>query len=256
MLSFIQERMKTRLSGWFSRIISLGGKEILPKSVAMALPVYAMSCFRLPKSTCSMVSSAMSDFWWNSREDKKKIHWVSWEKLCLSKDQGGLGFKDIESFNHALLGKQAWRIMNQPDSLLARFLKSRYFDQSEFLEASEGKRPSYGWRSILHGRELVLMGSQKKIGNGKLVHVWSERWIEGDIRRSPLMKNPIIDLNLKVVDLLNYRDRGWNRTKLKDLFYQEDITRIFRMKPVTSRMIFGYGIIIEVEIIQSSLVIG
>lgn len=49
------------------------------------------------------------------------------------------------------------------------------------------------------------------------------------------MKNLIIDLNLRVGDLINHRSRSWDRTKLKDLFYQEDISRIHRMKPAVLR---------------------
>lgn len=77
MLEFIHERLKNKLSGWFTRSLSQGGKEILIKSVAMAMPVYAMSCFKLPKSTCTTLTSAISSYWWSSMEHHKKIHWVA-----------------------------------------------------------------------------------------------------------------------------------------------------------------------------------
>lgn len=147
-LAYIYDKLKERLSGWFTKLLSLGGKEFLIKAIAIAMPVYAMSCFKLTKKSCQNLTKAMANFWWNSLEHKRKIHWLSWTTLCLAKKQGGLGFKDIQSFNQALLAKQAWRILNNPDSLFAKVFKSRYFENGEFLSAKNGSRPSYAWRSI------------------------------------------------------------------------------------------------------------
>ncbi|XP_048591377.1 uncharacterized protein LOC125576066 [Brassica napus] len=77
MLAYIQEKMKGRMSCWYTRFLSQAGKEIILKSVALAMPIYAMSCFRLPKTTCRNLTSAMAAFWWRSSEDKGKIHWLS-----------------------------------------------------------------------------------------------------------------------------------------------------------------------------------
>lgn len=111
--------------------------------------------------------SAMASFWWDEDGEKKKIHWVAWKKICAPKDKGGLGFRDIEDFNQSLLAKQAWKLYNEPDSLLAKVYKGRYFASSTFLECEKGYKPSYAWRSSLFGRELLRKGLIKSIGNGK-----------------------------------------------------------------------------------------
>ena len=175
------------------------------------MPIHAMSCFRLPKTTCKNLTSAMATFWWCSHEDKGKIHWLSWDKLCVPKDRGSMGFKDINFFNQALLAKQAWRILSAHSSLLSRFLKSRFFSEKDFLTAPLGSRPSFAWRSILFGRDLLVKGLRHMVGDGKSLSVWSSPWlVDGDRMRIPLTKNSLIDLNLRVRDLLLDNSHHWN----------------------------------------------
>lgn len=58
-----------------------------------------------------------------------------WNKLSKSKKDGGIGFKDLDLFNVALLLKQAWCAMVNQEALWARVLKGIYFPFSDFLLA-------------------------------------------------------------------------------------------------------------------------
>lgn len=130
-------------------------KEIMLQSVALAMPVYSMSCFKLPKGVISEIDSLLMNYWWSRDSEKRGIPWISWKRLQYSKRDGGLGFKDLEKFNDALLAKQAWRIINNPDSLFARIMKARYFKDCFVLDAKERPYQSYGWSSLLVGIALL-----------------------------------------------------------------------------------------------------
>lgn len=97
-LNFIREKLQHRLHGRFAKSLSQGGKEILLKSIGLSLPVYAMSVFKLPKDLCGKLTSAMREFWWSSGGNRRKLLWVAWDKLCKSKEEGGLGFHDLALF--------------------------------------------------------------------------------------------------------------------------------------------------------------
>jgi hypothetical protein len=90
---------------------------------------------------------------------------------------GGLGFRDLETFNVSLLTKMAWRAQQHPDAFWVRVLKGIFFPITEFLKAVKGARASWAWSSLLVGRDTLLNGGLWKIGNGETVDICNDAWI-------------------------------------------------------------------------------
>jgi hypothetical protein len=86
------------------------------------------------------------------------------------KQHGGMGFKDLVVFNLALLAKQSWRILQDPNSLVASILKEKHFPSGSFLSTNLGRRSSYAWRSICQAREVLEDGLLRRAGNGRGKH--------------------------------------------------------------------------------------
>ena len=158
--------MGRRIAGWKAKLLSRASREILIKVMAQATPPYTMSCFKLLDSLCTDLNSMVRNFWWGQKESERKMAWISWDKLCQRKSDGGMEFKDLKAFNLASQVKQGWRIVQNPSSLLHKVLKAKYFGNTSFLEAQLGKRPSYTWRSLLEAKCILERGLRWCIGNG------------------------------------------------------------------------------------------
>ena len=90
---------------------------------------------------------------------------------------GGMGFRDIQAFNLALLAKQAWRLIHNTHSLFYRVYKARYFPNCSFMDAGLGNNPSYVWRSLLAAREIIWEGAVWKVGDGRKIVVSKHKWL-------------------------------------------------------------------------------
>lgn len=64
--NFLKDRLWSKIQGWSSKCLSRAGKAVLLRTVAQAIPLYAMSCFLLPKSLCGELEKMMNSYWWGS----------------------------------------------------------------------------------------------------------------------------------------------------------------------------------------------
>ncbi|KAM6543446.1 hypothetical protein CsatB_007893 [Cannabis sativa] len=224
MFSGITDKIWKLMNAWREQLFSIGGKEVLLKAVVQAIPTYAMSCFQLPIKLCNQIEQLLTRFWWGKSANGNAIHWKNWKFLCKAKIQGGMGFRNFVHFNQALLAKQAWRILENPSSLLARMLKSRYFSNGSFFMATAGAQPSLTWKSIVWGKQLLIQGLRWRIGSGADVCCTSQPWIPGSSNFKPLLflSN---DHDVKVADFIT-PSRLWDVPKLQQFFSPPDVDKI------------------------------
>jgi hypothetical protein len=99
----IIEKVKSKVDGWRAKSLSQAGRLVLIKSVAAAIPSYAMSTFLLPKSICSQLDKVFKNFWWGFSSSKtKNLSLKSLELICTRKALGGLGMRSMKDVNLAL----------------------------------------------------------------------------------------------------------------------------------------------------------
>jgi hypothetical protein len=108
----VLDTIKSRLSRWKSRFLSFGGRLVLLKFVLAYLLVYTLSFFKAPSGIISSLESIFKKKKiWGGSEDNRKIPWIAWNTICLRKEYGGLGVRQLREFNLALLGKWCWRLL-------------------------------------------------------------------------------------------------------------------------------------------------
>lgn len=103
------EKLRKRLANWSFRLLNIGSKIVLFKSVLSAIPIYSLSLMAAPKGIFSKMREIMGKFLWGGPKQQKKWTLVSWKNVIKRKEEGGLGVRDPEIVNKVFGAKLWWR---------------------------------------------------------------------------------------------------------------------------------------------------
>lgn len=106
-----------------------------------------------------------------------------------------------------MLGKQGWSLQTNPNTLVARLFKARYYPHSSFVEACLGNNPSYVWRSILSAQPAISCGGRIQIGGGQHTVIGSVPWLSDPVNGfiSSIIPAPISEASVDSLMELNQR---------------------------------------------------
>jgi hypothetical protein len=188
-----------------------------------------MGIFKLPFGLCDELTKMIRNYWWGEENGKRKTHWMAWENLMRSKDQGGIGFRDLRLFNQALLARQAWRLLQNPDTLCAQVLRAKYYPTGSLLDTVFTGNSSATWQAIVHGLDLLKKGIIWRVGNGENIRVWRDPWIPRATEYHPISQQGRCR-HRWVSDFLA-PDGTWNEQLLNRWFHQIDVDAIMQIRP-------------------------
>ncbi|XP_057442323.1 uncharacterized protein LOC130734042 [Lotus japonicus] len=208
---YLLDNIQRKLASWKTNMLNFAGRVCLAKSVLAAIPTYSMQVFWLPRWLNERINQLVRNFIWSRHGGNRGWHLVNWDTLTRDKDCGGLGIKEMNRFNTALLGKAVWQLVQKPNKLWVKVLDQKYIKDSSILSVQPRQKDSPLWKGILRARDQVGQQMVFRIGNGE-TSLWYKDWSgTGPIAHQLPFVN-IADVHLQLKDII--QGNVWDLNRL------------------------------------------
>lgn len=150
--NFVLDRFMNKLPAYKANMLSHAARLELIRSVFSAIPVYYMANILFTKKFIAKLTAIIRNFWWTGiRENNssRSLCLRAWKDICNSKQEGGLGIRNLKAINEGLILAAAWRLAKAPFSHLHLVLKSKYFHDASIWTSIPNTPKSAFWSSIL-----------------------------------------------------------------------------------------------------------
>ncbi|KAJ4755660.1 RNA-directed DNA polymerase (reverse transcriptase)-related family protein [Rhynchospora pubera] len=176
------EKLENKLAGWKSKLLSRAGRLTLVSSVLTSVPIFFMSAFMLPSWVLKAIDKLRRTFLWGrSTGTRNGIHLLSWDRVCLPKQLGGMGVLNLKLLNISLLLKWLWRLFEMPNSPWACLTRSLLASRMHTTPLAWTSRGSFFWKDLLKLRHIFSISTKFNLGDGRDTLFWFSDWGNGHL---------------------------------------------------------------------------
>lgn len=171
-------QIKKRLSSWTVKSLSFAGRLLLIKTVISGITTFWCSAFILPKACIQRINSLCSVFLWKGDIESNNTARVAWEKCVLTKEQGGLGIKDLQSWNLACCIRLIWLLFFKAGSVWVAWFREKVLKGSIHNYWTTKPSSSYSWlaNKLLKLRTVVFPLIKLCLEDGLTARFWHDNW--------------------------------------------------------------------------------
>ncbi|CAN1159647.1 LINE-1 retrotransposable element ORF2 protein [Linum perenne] len=149
------DRITARIQSWRAKSLSYAGRAQLIEFVLFSMSYYWMNVFLLPKKVIRAVQHVCARFLWGTTDSGSENSKVAWEKLSCPKREGGLGFKDLSSWNLASLTRHIWNLIVKGGSLWVAWVSYYRTRRTSLWECKPSQNYSWIWKKLLKTRDVA-----------------------------------------------------------------------------------------------------
>ncbi|XP_074283734.1 uncharacterized protein LOC141608268 [Silene latifolia] len=114
--------------------------------------------FVLPKGIIKSIEAICRNFLWENGTEYRRVPLVAWDKICKPKEEGGLGLKNQEVWNKAMVGRLVNWIAEKRDSLWVQWVHCNHLRGRDWFEYNPSTNSSWVWRRICKVKHDLAQG--------------------------------------------------------------------------------------------------
>ncbi|XP_074298290.1 uncharacterized protein LOC141629139 [Silene latifolia] len=152
------EKICSKIHGYGARKFSFAGRLTLVQAVLKSLCSYWASLFVLPKGIIQRVEATCRNFLWDGGTEYRRAPLVAWDKVCRTKEEGGLGLQDMEMWNKALVGRLVDWIYEGRNSVWVKWVECNHLKGRTWSDYEPSTNSSLVWRRICRVKTELAAG--------------------------------------------------------------------------------------------------